>query len=409
MHILFIHDAFPAQFGRLGLELVERYGWQCSYLVRNFTRCPEPTPEMIARLQIHRYTLPPGRDADDSTPWPRIYGRFVEQCRAVSEALKSLPGSRPDLVVANGGRGAPTLFVPEAFDAPIVTYCEYYFGRTHRDLTYRLDLEPAEPALFFPRVINAPTLASLASARAGYSATHWQRDSFPERYRHKIETHFDGIDDRLYAPGPRPKSIAGRSVPDDVKVITYVARGLESVRGFDLFVAVAERIARERSDVLFVIAGDERAYYGWDHFHTGGKPFKDWTLERSTIDRSRLLFLGHVPPETLADVLRRSDLHLYLTVPFVVSWSLFNALSTGLVVLGADIDPIIEVIEPGVTGLVAPLFDVDLMAETALRVLNDPAEFAPLGRAGRRRIEERYGLDAAIPPIKEFFERVAGG
>ena len=408
MHVLFLHDAFPAQFGRVGLELAERYGWRCSYLIRNYARCPEPTPAMLERLEIHRYALPPDPDGDGMPPWPRIYGRFVEQCRAVLGALRSIPDLRPDLVVANGGRGAPTLFVPDALDCPIVTYCEYYFARSRRDLTYRLDLPPAEPAPFFPRVINATTLVSLVGAKAGYSATRWQRDSFPERFRPKIEVHFDGVDDRLYAPGPRPPTIAGRSVPEGTKVVTYVARGLESVRGFDLFLAVAGRIIRERSDVLFVVAGDERAYYGWDHFHAGGVPFKDWALVRAGVDPSRFVFLGQVPPATLAEVLRRSDLHLYLSVPFVASWSLFNALSTGLVVLGSDVEPVREVIEPGVSGLLAPLFDVDAMAEEALKVLGDPAGFAPLGASGRRLIEERYGLDAAIPPLKSFFERTAG-
>lgn len=408
MHVLFLHDAFPAQFGRLGLELVEWYGWRCSYLIRNLSRCPEPSPAMLERLEIHRYAVPPGPDGDAMPPWPRIYGRFVEQCRAVLGAIRSIPDLRPDLVVANGGRGAPTLFVPDALDCPIVTYCEYYFARSHRDLSYRLDLPPAEPAPFFPRVINAPTLVSLASAKAGYSATHFQRESFPERFRPKIEVHFDGADDRLYAPGPRPTEIAGRSVPGGTKVVTYVARGLESVRGFDLFLAVARRIMRERPDVLFVVAGDERAYYGWDHFHAGGVPFKDWALQATGVDPSRIVFLGQVPPETLAEVLRRSDLHLYLSVPFVASWSLFNALSTGLVVLGADVEPVREVIEPGVNGLLAPLFDSDAMAEQALRVLDNPAEFAPLGAAGRRTIEERYGIDASVPPLKDFFERMTG-
>jgi glycosyltransferase involved in cell wall biosynthesis len=408
MHVLFLHDAFPAQFGRLGLELVERYGWRCSYLVRNLSRCPEPTPAMLGRLEIHRYAPPPGPDGDSMPPWPRIYGRFVEQCRAVLDAIRSVPDLRPDLVVANGGRGAPTLFVPDALDCPIVTYCEYYFARAHRDLTYRLDLPPAEPAPFFPRVINAPTLLSLASAKVGYSATHFQRDSFPERFRPKIEVHFDGVDEHLYAPGPRPQEIAGRSVAEGTKVVTFVARGLESVRGFDLFLAVAGRVMRERSDVLFVVAGDERAYYGWDHFHAGGIPFKDWALRTTGVDASRVVFLGQVPPETLAGVLRRSDLHLYLSVPFVASWSLFNALSSGTVVLGADVEPVRELIEPGVNGLLAPLFDVDAIAEQALRVLDDPAEFAPLGLAGRRTIEARYGIDAAVPPLKDFFERTAG-
>jgi glycosyltransferase involved in cell wall biosynthesis len=408
MHVLFLHDAFPAQFGRVGLELVERYGWRCSYLVRNFTRCPEPSPAMLNRLDIHRYVVP-GAPATDAAPaWPQIYGQYVEQCRAVLDALRSLPDLKPDLVVANGGRGAPTLFVPEVLDCPIITYCEYYFARSRGDLTYRLDLPPAEPAPFFPRVINAPTLVSLVSAAAGYSATSWQRDSFPARYRPKIEVHFDGVDDRLYAPGPRPSTIAGRSVPEGTKVVTYVARGLESVRGFDLFLAAADRIARGRPDVLFVVAGDERAYYGWDSFHAGGVPFKDWAMARVGPDPSRFLFLGHVPPETLAGVLRRSDLHLYFTVPFVASWSLFNALSTGLVVLGSDVGPVREVIEPGVTGLLSPLFDVDRLAQLALAVIDDPAEYAPLGLAGRRLIEERYGIDACIPPLRDFFERTAG-
>ena len=408
MHVLFLHDAFPAQFGRVGLELADRYGWRCSYLVRHFSTCPEPSPAMLQRLEIHRYALPPGPDGDSMPPWPRIYGRYVELCRAVLGAIRAIPGLRPDLVVANGGRGAPTLFVPDALGCPIVTYCEYYFARSHRDLSYRLDLPPAEPAPFFPRVINAPTLASLLSAKAGYSATHFQRDSFPKRFRPRIEVHFDGVDDRLYAPGPRPREIAGRSVPAGTKVVTYVARGLESVRGFDLFLAVAARIIRERSDVLFVVAGDDGAYYGWDHFHAGGTPFKDWAIRKTGVDPSRVVFLGHVPPEVLAGVLRRSDLHLYLSVPFVASWSLFNALSTGLVVLGADVEPVREVIEPGVTGLLSPLFDVDAMADRALRVLGDPAGYAPLGEAARRRVEERYGIDAAVPPLKDFFERTAG-
>ena len=100
MHILFVHDAFPAQFGRLGLELVERYGWRCSYLVRNFTRCPEPTPEMLARLQIHRYSLPTGRDADDSLAQTPKFHRYAIGCR-------KLPPLR-DLRAAFAGRAIHT-------------------------------------------------------------------------------------------------------------------------------------------------------------------------------------------------------------------------------------------------------------------------------------------------------------
>ena len=170
---------------------------------------------------------------------------------------------------------------------------------------------------------------------------------------------------------------------------------------------VARRIARGRPDVLFLVAGNEETYYGWDRLHTGRANFKEWVVERGGHDLSRFVFLGQVAPARLAEVLRISDLHLYLTAPFVLSWSLLDAMATGLVVLASDVPPVREVIEPGVNGLVEPLFDVDRLAEAALRVLDDPAAYAPLGRAARETIRERYSIDVAIPALKDYFERVA--
>jgi glycosyltransferase involved in cell wall biosynthesis len=248
---------------------------------------------------------------------------------------------------------------------------------------------------------------SLVDCDSGYSATHWQRSTFPERFQHKIEVHFDGIDDRFYRPGPAPREIDGRSISPGTRVVTFVARGLESIRGFDIFMNVARRIALERPDVLFVVAGSEETYYGWDKLHTGQPSFKKWVIERGQYDLSRFLFLGQIAPEKLAEILRITDLHLYLTAPFVLSWSLLNAMASGAVVLASDVAPVREVIEPGVNGLVEPLFDVDRLAGTAIRVLDDPAGFAPLGRAARETIESRYSIDVSIPALKDYFERVA--
>ncbi|QEH34569.1 D-inositol-3-phosphate glycosyltransferase [Aquisphaera giovannonii] len=413
MHVLFLHDAFPAQFGRLGLELTRRHGWRCSYLVQQLSSCPTPSREMLESLEIHQLPLSADHRSSEGIPWPQIFGAYLEQCATVAEALRARPGLRPDLVVAHGGRGAPTLFLRDHVDAPLVVYCEYYFATSHRDISYRIDLPPAEPAPFFPRCINAPTLAALVDCDAGYSATRWQRDSFPDRFRPKIEPLFDGIDTELYRPGPPPQTlpIGGKDVaiPSETKVVTFVSRGLESIRGFDLFMEVASRILRERSDVLFVVVGGEEIHYGWDRLHTGSPSFKQWVLGRGDYDLSRFLFTGRILPEHLAEILRRSDLHIYLTAPFVVSWSLFNAMATGLPVLASDVAPVREVVESGVNGLLEPLFDVDRLAATALEVLARPADFEGIRRQARRTIEERYSLDACIPPIKGFLERVASG
>lgn len=409
MHVLFLHDAFPAQFGRLGLELSNRFGWRCSYLVQSLSSCPTPTREMLETLEIHRLPLAAEHRSDEGIPWPQIFGMYLEQCQSVYQAMRALPDLRPDLVIAHGGRGAPTPFLKDLVDCPFVNYCEYYFATSHRDISYRIDLPPAEPAPFFPRCINAPTLLSLVDCDAGYSATHWQKQSFPARFHPKIEVHFDGIDVELYRPGPAPRRIGEVSVPEETKVVTFVSRGLESIRGFDLFMDVADRISCVRKDVLFVVVGGDEIHYGWDKLHTGTPSFKRWVLSRGRYDLSRFLFLGRILPEQLADVLRLSSLHIYLSAPFVVSWSLFNAMATGIPVLASDVPPVREIVDPGVNGLVEPLFDVDRLTETALRVLSDPAAYAPIAAAARRTIEETYSLDACIPPIKDFFERVAAG
>jgi glycosyltransferase involved in cell wall biosynthesis len=407
VRVLFLHDAFPAQFGHVALELTRRYGWECHFLVESVSNCPAPSPEMLQALHVRSYPLSDEYRKRPPTPWPQIYGRYLELCEAAFEGIRRSPGLRPDLVVAHGGRGAPTPLIRDVVDCPIINYCEYYFAFGHRDISYRVDLPPAEPAPHFPRCINAPVLVALADCDSGYSATAWQRSTFPARFQPKIEVHFDGIDDQLYRPGVAPGQILGRAVPEGTRVVTFVSRGLESVRGFDLFMEVARRIALERPDVLFVVVGNEETYYGWDKLHVGQSSFKKWVIERGQFDLSRFVFLGQVEPDRLAEVLRMSDLHLYLTAPFVLSWSLLDAMATGLVVLASDVPPVREVIEPGVNGLVEPLFDADRMTGTALRVLDDPSTYAPLGKAARATIEARYSVDVAIPPLKDYFERVA--
>ena len=245
MHVLFLHDAFPAQFGRLGLELKRRHGWKCSFLVQSLSSCPTPTTEMLQELDLHQLPLTAEHRSKEGIPWPQIFGMYLEQCQSVFNALRARPDLKPDLVVAHGGRGAPTLFLKDLLDCPIINYCEYYFATSHRDISYRIDLPPAEPAPFFPRCINAPTLASLVDCDAGYSATHWQKQSFPARFHSKIEVYFDGIDTELYRPGAAPRRIGEAALPPGTKVVTFVARGLESIRGFDLFMQVADRICRQ--------------------------------------------------------------------------------------------------------------------------------------------------------------------
>ncbi len=189
--------------------------------------------------------------------------------------------------------------------------------------------------------------------------------------------------------------------------MTFASRGLESIRGFDIFMKVARRICKARSDVIFIVAGGEEIHYGWDKLHTGVPSFKEWVMKGAGDDLDRFIFTGRILPEQLASIFRLSDLHIYLTAPFVLSWSMLDAMASGCVVLASDVPPVREVINPGQNGLIEPLFDVDALTETALRVLENPAAYSPLRAAARRTIEEKYSLEVCIPPLARFFERVA--
>jgi glycosyltransferase involved in cell wall biosynthesis len=178
-------------------------------------------------------------------------------------------------------------------------------------------------------------------------------------------------------------------------------------RGFDVFMAFAHHLLKRRSDVRFVVVGSDKVHYGGDDKRTGGKTFKQWVLDQNRYDLSKFAFVGTVPAPTLSRLFQITDLHVYLTVPFVLSWSLFDALACGAVVLGSDTGPVRELIDPGRTGLLHDFFDPEGMAEQADRVLSDPATYAPLGAAGAALVQERYSLDVCLPKLVGLYESAA--
>src|SRR5262249_21976016 len=153
---------------------------------------------------------------------------------------------------------------------------------------------------------------------------------------------------------------------------TYVSRGFESMRGFDIFMKAAKRIYQQYPDVVFIVVGSDRICYGGDEKHIRHRTFREHVRAQDEYDLSKFLFAGMVPPRALVDILSLSDLHIYLTVPFVLSWSLLNALACGCTVLASDTAPVREVIQDGSNGLLADFFDVDGLVDKGVAVLKDP-------------------------------------
>jgi glycosyltransferase involved in cell wall biosynthesis len=339
----------------------------------------------------------------------RTFENQVWQSHALFETLKARPDISPELIVGHSGF-ASTLFLRELYDCPIINYFEYFYRTKGTDFDFRHDLPPSETIHALRALTrNAMLLLDLENCDAGYSPTSWQRAQLPAPYHDKVSVIFDGIDTSIWRPLENsPRQIADLTIPAEKRVVTYVSRGMESMRGFDIFMRVAKRICDLRDDVVFVVVGDDRVAYGGDLRFTGGKTFKEWVLAQDDYDLSRILFVGRVPAQDLARLFSLTDLHIYLTAPFVVSWSLIDALACGATVLASDTAPVREVIEDGRNGLLAGFFDVDALVARAIGVLDDPAAYRHLGLAGIEMVQQRYKLETCLRQMLELYERVAG-
>lgn len=399
MHVLFLHQNFPAQFGHVASHLVRAHGYTCTFLSERLAG----NSGGVERIQ---YT--PAGGATKTTHYcSRTFENAVWHSAAVYEALKAREDVRPDLIVGHSGF-VSTSFLRELYDCPVVNYFEYFYRTHDSDMDFRPEFSGPEISNLRARMRNAMLLVDLEDCDAGYSPTRWQRDRLPEVFHHKIHPIFDGIDTSLWRRNSgAPRKIGGLDVPDNVKIVTYVSRGMESMRGFDVFMKTAKLLCDRRDDVLFAVVGEDRVCYGGDENMTGGKSFKEWVLAQDEYDLERIRFIGRLPPPELANLLSVSDLHIYLTVPFVLSWSMMNALACGAVVLASDVGPVREMIRHEENGLLSDFFDVEALAEQASSVLDDPAAFRRLGDAGAAMIQERYSLEVCLPRMLKLYESVA--
>lgn len=401
MHVLFVHRNFPAQFGHVAAHLVRERGWRCTF-------ASETGPGTVEGIEKVRYRVAGG--ATERTHYfSRTFENAIWRAAGVYEALKPRAADlRPDLVVGHSGFGS-TLFLPELWpETPVVDYFEYYYRAHDSDMDFRPDWPPSGEDVLRARARNAMILLDLEYCAAGYTPTRFQHGLLPETYRGKVRVIHDGVDTSFWRRREVPEALRERlGIGPETRVVTYAARGLESMRGFDVFMRAAKRIHEEYPDVVFLVAGSEEVHYGGDLKRIRERSFLRHVLAQDRYDPDRFRFLGTVPPEVLARVFSLSDLHVYLTVPFVLSWSLLDAMACGCVVLASDTEPVREVIADGENGILRGFFDVEGLARAAVEVLKDPGAYGGLGEAARRTVHERYGLAVVLPPLAAFFEDVA--
>ena len=396
LRVLFVHPSFPGQFGHIARYLADEAGWECTFAS---TAEPHEGERCIRKIRYR----PDEKVAKSKHFLTQDFQDEVSHAAGLHEALKSVGASvRPDLIVGYTGSGSG-LFLRELFpETPIIGYVEYFFHPHGSAIDFRPDFPPDERAVLRHVLRNAGLMLQLEDCTAGYTPTRFQHGLLPEPYRSKVRVIHDGIETAFWKRITRPSGSGDRQ-----RIVTYAARGLEAMRGFDLFMRVARRIQEEYPNVAFLVAGSDVVQYGSDEAHISEDTFKEHVLAHDDFDLERFRFLGWIPRGDLLQILNLSDLHIYLTVPFVLSWSLLNAMSCGCTILASDTEPVREVIRPGENGLLRDFFDVEGLAEAAVRVLEDPEAHRALGSAARQTVLDRYSLDVVMPEMLSFYREIA--
>lgn len=395
MNILFIHQNFPGQYRYLATTLAldkkirvvglgEAGNVKKNMKLPGVTACGYPAPAP-ATAATHHYVRP--------------LESAVRRGQAVARACMGLKdkGFVPDVVYAHPGWGE-ALFLRDVFPkAKITLYCEFYYQTEGADVGFDPEFPTRLDDIFRVRIKNAASLLSLEAGDAGISPTQWQRSAFPDVFSNRIQVVHEGVDTDYM----KPAADAALAVDDGRltltstdEVVTYIARNMEPYRGFHSFMRALPALQKLRPAAHTVIVGGEGVSYGSPL--PKGQSWKKKMLAEvgDKLDLSRVHFLPPVPYDTLLKVYRISSAHIYLTYPFVLSWSMLEAMSSGCALVASDTAPVREVIRHGKNGWLTDFFDTAKLAETVADVLErrTTKEVAGVRAKARQTVVQDYDL-----------------
>ncbi len=333
----------------------------------------------------------------------------ADACAKKSMQLKQ-NGFYPDLIIGHPGWGE-TFFLKEVWpNAKIISYAEFYYKTSDCDIDFDLDLlenilkkdfeEFHQFNQFKLNARNAPFTHIYSISDYLVCPTEFQKDLLPDIIKPNVKVIHDGIDtDYLKPIEDLSIKIGGTIFTKKNKLITYVSRSLDPYRGFHIFVNSIPKILKDNPEANILIVGNAETP-GYGATPPGGKMYKEicYGPIEDEIDNSRVHFLGRVPYDSFVKIIQLSTIHVYLSYPFVLSWSMLEAMSCGALVIGSNTDPVTEVLHDEKNGLIVDFFDSDSIAEKVTQVLNNSNKYNDLRNNARKTIIDNYDLKTICLP-----------
>ena len=397
MRILFLHQNFPAQFVHLARTLLQRGRDELLALVPDTNRF-----EPIIPTRHYAYS---SSEAAGPTRLADHYDRCCARGEAAASGMRQLAneGFAPDLVIGHAGWGE-TLFVKDIWPrARLIVHAEFCYAAEGADVGFDPEFPTRDlvAARMRVRARNTPMLQAVLGADLAVCPTRWQAQSFPPLLQRKIAVVHEGIDTDRARPDATSSITLRRAnltLRPGEEIVTFIARNLEPYRGYHIFMRALSRVLAIRPNARAVIVGGDSVSYG-----AAPPEGASWKLHflrevAGNLDMSRIHFVGKVPHAQLLQIMQVSAAHIYLTYPFVLSWSLLEAMSAGCLVVGSRTAPVEEVITHCRNGLLCDFFDHEDIADTVAHALAHPHRYAAMRMAARASVIERFDLQATCLP-----------
>ncbi|MEM7318635.1 MAG: glycosyltransferase family 4 protein [Pseudomonadota bacterium] len=389
MKILFVHQNMPGQYREMVQWLATQGEHELVFLTK---RHPAPQMTGVKTVQYRPHKIPAEDAYGLSKVWEEAAGLGFGAVSA-ARRLEREGGFRPDLILGHTGWGELLFFKQLWPDVPVLGFFEYYYQMQGGLVGFDPDEPVGEHAPYVNFARNAVPLASIEAVDLGLAPTEWQRDRFPASFRDRMYVSHDGIRTDLLKPDPDVSLSLGRvdrPLTREDEVFTYMARNMERARGFHVFMRALPKILKARPDARVLLIGGNDTSYGRESKHPKGLRGEMEAELGHLVDWDRVHFLGRVPYDVYCQIIQISRCHVYLTQPFVLSWSLLETMAMQATVVSSDVAPVREAITHGETGLLVDFFDPDALADQVVDVLANLGNYAHLGPAARAHVVEKY-------------------